>query len=173
MRTEHYKRVREFMVKAGQDTPDETTAIPDEVRILRAKLILEEAFETVNRGLGVSAGVAYCDLDFKIMGRLNLVELADGCADLSVVNIGTLIAAGIDDVELLEMIDESNLAKFTSRCPNCQRLYTEHDPAPDPDENFEVECPNCQLPFIPAHRREDGKWIKPTDWKAPDIESLL
>ena len=47
MPTAHYDRVKAFMQKVGQDTP-EGAAVPDEkTRILRAKLILEEALETV------------------------------------------------------------------------------------------------------------------------------
>ena len=42
----------------------------------------------------------------------NLVEIADGCADLSVVTIGTLSACGIADEMLLGVVDANNLAKF-------------------------------------------------------------
>ena len=45
-------RIREFMQKANQETPSEVTIPDEETRILRAKLIVEEALETV-RALGV------------------------------------------------------------------------------------------------------------------------
>ena len=48
----HCERVREFMERAGQDTPLEYTPLDEPTRILRAKLILEEALETI-RELGI------------------------------------------------------------------------------------------------------------------------
>ena len=42
----------------------------------------------------------------------NLVAIADGCADLSVVTIGTLVACGIPDRDLLWEVDVNNLKKF-------------------------------------------------------------
>jgi predicted HAD superfamily Cof-like phosphohydrolase len=68
-----------------------------------------------------------------------MIEVADGCADVSVVTIGTLSACGIADKPLLKEVDESNLRKFG-----------------------------------PGYsKREDGKWIKPPDWKVPDIAKVL
>ncbi len=149
MPTPHAARVREFMQKAGQDTPD-TPTIPDEAtRVLRAKLILEEALETV-RALGVGVHVTTADgtevdfshvdhLDFVARGAVDLPGVVDGCADISVVTIGTLIAFGIDDAPVLEEVDAANLRKF----------------APG------------------SYRRDDGKWIKPPGWTPPDIEGVI
>jgi predicted HAD superfamily Cof-like phosphohydrolase len=139
MPTDHYSRVRSFMQQAGQATPDEVT-IPDEhTRILRAKLILEEALETVH-ALGVEVALEGAILKEKSLrysapGDVDLEGVVDGCADISVVTIGTLIAFGVDDDPVLEEVDRANLRKF----------------APG------------------SYRREDGKWMKPPDWTAPDI----
>ncbi|GIV57641.1 MAG: hypothetical protein KatS3mg042_0554 [Rhodothermaceae bacterium] len=149
MPTPHYQRVREFMQKAGQETPDAPT-IPDaETRLLRAKLILEEALETV-KALGVGVRVTTDDgtevdfnhvdhLDFVAQGEPDLEGVVDGCADISVVTIGTLIAFGIDDEPVLEEVDRANLRKF----------------APG------------------SYRREDGKWMKPPGWTPPDILGVI
>ena len=56
-------------------------------------------------------GPRLTDIDLERMDP-NLVEIADGCADMSVVAMGTLLSCGIDDVELLKEVDESNLRKF-------------------------------------------------------------
>ena len=110
MPTPHAARIRSFMQKAGQATPDAPVIPSEEIRILRAKLILEEALETV-RGLGVGVRLGpdgevvsskATNLDFYIEGPVDLEEVVDGCADISVVTIGTLIAFGID----------ANLRKF-------------------------------------------------------------
>jgi len=143
MPTAHYNRVKEFMQKVGQDTP-EGAVIPDEkTRILRAKLILEEALETVD-ALGVrvqTQGIEITEegLDYDAPNEVDLQEVADGCADISVVTIGTLIAFGIDDDTLLEEVDASNLRKFSEG----------------------------------SYRREDGKWMKPPGWTPPDIMGAL
>ena len=62
MPTAHYNRIKAFMQKVGQETPEIAT-IPDEkTRILRAKLILEEALETVE-ALGVKVEIGGHELE--------------------------------------------------------------------------------------------------------------
>lgn len=141
--TAHQQRVESFMFLAGQEVPV-APEIPDaKVRELRCRLILEEALETI-KALGfVAIKERDCleieDITFLDNGEACLEEIADGCADLSVVAIGTLSACGIRDASLLQLVDESNLAKF---------------------------CGD-------AHKREDGKWVKPSDWTKPPIAELL
>jgi hypothetical protein len=108
--SDHQKAVREFMEKAGQHTPA-FVGVPDEnVRYLRAKLIAEEAAELV-RALGFDVSPMSI---YKLTGKTeaNLVEIADGAADLRVVTTGTLISCGIPDHILQRMVDLSNLRKF-------------------------------------------------------------
>lgn len=146
MPTPHAARIRAFMLKADQDTPDAPTIPDEDIRILRAKLILEEALETV-RALGVTVRQADdgpvsakdAILRFSAEGEVDLEGVVDGCADISVVTIGTLIAFGVDDEPILEEVDRANLRKF----------------APG------------------SYRREDGKWIKPPGWTPPDILGVL
>jgi predicted HAD superfamily Cof-like phosphohydrolase len=147
---DHQARVEKFMRMAGQQVPLSPTMPDGPTRLLRAKLILEEAIETVH-ALGFdfylmdplapenAAMAADSEAVFIERGEPDLVQIADGCADISVVSMGTLSACGINAEPLLRLIDESNLAKFTGD----------------------------------AHRREDGKWQKPTGWKAPDIAKIL
>jgi len=147
VRTIHQERIENFMRLAGQVILTRPTIPTIDVRLLRAKLILEEAFETVE-ALGVrvyheliddDVGMGYGDLVFAANKKPNLIEIADGCADVSVVTIGTLSACGIEDVILLEEVDESNLRKFGPG----------------------------------SYMREDGKWMKPPDWKPPNIQEVF
>lgn len=138
------------MQKVGQATPS-SPVVPDEkTRLLRAKLILEEAIETIRamgvgvrlRDTGGQGGVVTVDpeeLSFYIDGEVDLEEVVDGCADISVVTIGTLIAFGVDDEPVLEEVDQANLRKFGPG----------------------------------SYEREDGKWIKPPGWTPPDILGVL
>lgn len=144
----HQKRVERFMNLAGQAVPDGPIIPNEDTRMLRAKLILEEAFETIS-ALGVDI---FCDGDFDVVLRLeditllvsedrdcDLAEVVDGCCDIIVVTTGTLSAFGIVDDPCQIEVDNSNLRKFGPG----------------------------------GHRREDGKWIKPDDWQAPDWKSIL
>jgi predicted HAD superfamily Cof-like phosphohydrolase len=151
-RSKHQRRVEEFMVKAGQQVAPYPSMPPDDARLLRAKLIFEEAMETIT-ALGVDVMVdqrtgqqgpaplsdgAY-QLVLNPRRSPNMLEIADGCADISVVTIGTLSACGIADKPLLEEVDSANLRKFGPG----------------------------------SKRREDGKWLKPPDWTPPDIAGVL
>lgn len=146
--TEHYDRVRRFMELAGQATPDVPTEMDVETRELRARLLMEEVLETIQRGLGISLYVVCpgCDKNILIDTRRKLwlsspdpynpVELLDGCCDVNVITTGTLIAAGLTDAEPQRLVDENNLAKFGPG----------------------------------GYRREDGKWIKPPDHQPPELD---
>lgn len=109
--TNEEKQVADWMMAFGQEVPDKPTIPSLEVRKLRAKLILEEALETVIHGLGISEIVDdygyVCDLE-ELLKDLNrdgvmfsssvepsLTEIADGCADLMVVTLGTKAACGL------------------------------------------------------------------------------
>jgi predicted HAD superfamily Cof-like phosphohydrolase len=150
----HVQQVRNFMSLAGQELPPKPV-VPDEAtRLLRAKLILEEAMETI-RALGVdvrypvpSGGsvASYSELVLQDHGfvfgacfPVDLIQVADGVADLTVVATGTALACGIDPEPIQELVDESNLKKFGPG----------------------------------SYRREDGKWMKPADWVSPPIKAEL
>ncbi len=144
MRSEHQKKVDEFHRLAGHIDPTEPTVPSLETRRLRAKLILEEALETI-LGLGFSLVAhdsnGYANKDFELLEIQppNLEEIADGCWDLRVVTTGTLSACGIDDTEGQEEVDNNNLAKFGPG----------------------------------GYRRDDGKWIKPKNHPKPRIKEIL
>ncbi len=151
--TQHQANIETFMRGAQQELPKVPTQPSPKDCVLRSRLILEEALETI-AGLGVRVWVGYELLEnprkgvnksnlgskivFDTCGTFDMVEVADGCADISVVTIGTLSACGIKDHALLEEVDKSNTAKIEG-----------------------------------GHKDEHGKWIKPANWTAPDIMSIL
>jgi predicted HAD superfamily Cof-like phosphohydrolase len=143
-RSDHQLRVEEFMRFAKQDVPMVPNLPSKEVRELRARLIIEEALETIAalgcelhaNGEPVTAkGLKSGHAVISSSNAPDLVEIVDGCCDIMVVTTGTLSACGIRDVVPLKMVDENNLAKFG-----------------------------------PGHSiRADGKLIKPPNHKAPDL----
>lgn len=132
--TPHYRRVRSFMsdlhvgrnaarLAAGAPLLPDTPAVPSDpgpaLRLLRARLLQEETMETID-GLGVQvridptnigAVIGFDDLRFVDRGTFDPVAVADGCADVSVVAIGTLIECGIKDAPVLRLVDDNNSAK--------------------------------------------------------------
>lgn len=88
-------QVREFMVKAGQATPDKPTMCDDDVYLLRVKLIQEELEEFE-----------------KALYEKNLVETYDAILDLLVVTIGAAVALGLDLEPGWQEVHRSNMSKF-------------------------------------------------------------
>lgn len=113
------ERVDAFHQKMGQSpAPEKPTNLTIEQREVRARLIAEEACETVFALMGTEAGVAIMesvgsDVAWKRLGRGqgDLPEIADGCIDLQVVCAGTLVAAGIEDEALIDAVMDANDAK--------------------------------------------------------------
>lgn len=120
MQSMHQLRVEKFMIQGGQDVPAMPSIPSEEVRILRAKLILEEALETIE-GLGVridaqdNCGVSVEDLDFVPVGEFSFEKTIDGCCDLKVVATGTLSAMGIPDEVFQQEVDNNNLMKVSGK----------------------------------------------------------
>lgn len=117
--TPHYQRVRAFIKKmnhTNQPAPS-TPAVPSqEVRQLRVKLAFEEFMELA-AGLGVEVlangrPLEHYEVTYRDTGAFDWQQVIDGCADVSVINTGTLIACGVPDKKVLEIVDEANLAKF-------------------------------------------------------------
>lgn len=156
-KSHHQQNVEAFMLRAKQEVPLIPTVPYPDVRVLRAKLILEEALETI-AALGVNVSVCTSDdsgrrtpwtnitfddteLHFEPLPResCNLPEVVDGCCDLRVVTTGTLSACGVPDEYVQGLVDRNNLFKFA-----------------------------------PGHSwRADGKLIKPPGHKAPGISRFL
>ena len=122
--TKEQQSVKTWMTKAGQECPDKPTLPSLEVRKLRARLILEEALETINKGLAIDVRFDDSLLDpwveirkihfFAAADLPDLIELADGMADLQYVNLGTAVACGIDLEPIFEEVCRSNDSKFWS-----------------------------------------------------------
>lgn len=112
----HQIRTEEFMKQGGQVPPSRATMPDAETRLLRAKLIMEEAWETIE-ALGFHPSVDnrifhHSELEFTDTVKPDFEKIVDGCADLMVVTTGTLSMCGVDDMPVLREVDRSNLTKF-------------------------------------------------------------
>lgn len=137
------------MEKGQQTVRDKPTQPTESERLLRVRLILEEALEFAE-ACGVK--VAFRDqfsndlviatdknYETKIQGEFDIVEYADALGDISYVSYGAANCAGIDMEPIEEEIHRSNIDKFRNGIV----------------------------------RDEHGKVVKPEGWTAPDIKSEI
>lgn len=141
--TQHQQNIRDFMIEAEQDCPVMPIEMDEATRILRAKLILEEAFETIEEGLGLCVyaldrPLRFNHLSFEAYGVQNNIALADGLADLSYVSEGTAVATGIDMEPVHAEVHRSNMSKF-----------------------------------IDGHRDASGKWIKGPSYSPANLAPII
>ena len=113
-KSEHQLRIEEFMLAGEQEVPGKPTVPSRGVRMLRAKLVLEEALELAE-AIGCFAEVVGKAVTVHASLPVDLVRVADACADLSVVTLGTLSACGIADNGVLEEVDQNNLTKVSEK----------------------------------------------------------
>jgi predicted HAD superfamily Cof-like phosphohydrolase len=145
VQSEPQRRIEKFMRDAGQTVRLQPIEPTPEERILRAKLILEEALETC-AALGVhvvrdlddgTVDVVEEGLRFIPTDGFNMAEAVDGCCDVIVVTLGTLSSLGVGDNHVLNAVLDANDAKLTGPI------------------------------------RDDGKRLKPEGWQPPDIAGEL
>ena len=158
--TKGQEQVKDFMRFFGQGCPDKPIQIDEATAKLRAKLILEEAFETITKGLGLRISISNNDdfvlideenlksflVDFDKVKEVDLVELADGLGDSAYV-----AEFGIQDI-----IHASNMTKAWKEedLDEAKRLYP----------TAIVEAYGGGLYRL---IREDGKVIKSPYFKDP------
>jgi hypothetical protein len=147
-----------------------------EERILRAKLLLEETLETIEKGLGLDIIFLipnqmtdlYCvtekDFQFEVARDYDPVETLDGLADIKVIANGTAVQFGLPMEDADREVFESNMSKL------------DEDGLPNINE-----CVMCSLGQ--PHGRDIctlidptqpvGKVLKGPNFRKPDIEGLL
>lgn len=162
--TKEQADVKSWMQKFGQETPDKPTIPSLEIRKLRAKLILEEALETI-LALGFNVEVRHEPIENRlyepcIHGQTEpcLLCIADGLADLHyVAYCGTAVACGIDMEPVFEEVHRSNMSKLWTSAEwlNTETKYM----------NGSEVSPNKWLVT-----RSDGKVIKSPSYSPANIK---
>lgn len=188
--TNEQQQVKDMMLAFQQECP-ETPTIPDlETRKLRAKLILEEALETVI-ALGFEPRIRIytrpnTDYGFDIhlfehpFGT-DLKEILDGCEDLKVVTEGTLLACGLcpniqgeygegEDPHFNEVM-RSNMSKMWTLpeliANNRMLSYF----VTNTSSMNEDELSNTDRVFIVKNK--DGKFIKSPSYSLPNFNLVI
>lgn len=165
--TKEQAMVRDFMLKFQQEVKTLVGVPSSQVRILRANLILEEAFELV-QALGVCFDVQFPNGEpkFEVWDEGNPVDIAgvaDGMGDLHyVAYCGTALSFGIDMEPVFREIHRSNMSKLwqASELEQAKRDYPEAT----------VQDFGGGLYRL---LRTDGKTIKSPSYSPANIKPLL
>jgi predicted HAD superfamily Cof-like phosphohydrolase len=158
-------------IKPAPAMPDEST------RLLRARLVFEEALEFV-RACGCTVTLdGFAAVADRITVQTDpsmapdLVEYVDGCVDQLVVTYGALNAAGVQAQPAWDEVQRSNMSKAWPHCSHCDAVLEldstgqlVHPAEPHPE-------PWTALPRI--HKREDGKVIKSPTYSPANIRRIL
>lgn len=166
--------VKDWMHKFGQECPSKPTIPSLEIRKLRAKLILEEALETIT-ALGVAVDLdellLFNNIKLVEYGEPNLTAIADGCADLKVVTLGTELACGIDGEKVFQEVMRSNDSKLwtynelKSIKPNHDAVCVNCGDVVQCDCDFNLKCILV--------KDKDGKVIKSPSYSPANIQPIL
>ncbi len=165
--TKEQNQVKEFMQTFGQETPDKPTLATEEIRMLRAKLVLEETLEFI-QALGLTLRVVdgndaldITDLVLNHTGKPDLVEVADALVDLHYVGYcGSGTAFGFDLEPIFKAVHDNNMTKLWSFEDVRKGLPVGAQATPLNNGRFLV-------------KREDGKIIKAPSYQKVDLAPLV
>ena len=164
-------------VKDSPEMPDAQT------RLLRARLVFEEALEFV-KGCGCTVRVSKAaaersavidDIAVELdpQGAPDLTEYVDGCIDQLVVTYGALNAAGVKAQSAWDEVQRSNMSKAWPHCSVCDAVLERGGdrelvhPQGTPSHNGEWRQ------VLKIHKREDGKFIKAPTYSPADLKRVI
>jgi len=177
-------------VKSSPELPDAQT------RLLRARLVFEEAVEfvkgcgcTLARVAAAPAGETQAALPHSLIDELavvpdpsghpDLVEYVDGCVDQLVVTYGALNAAGVQAQPAWDEVQHSNMSKAWPHCSVCDAVL-KRGAGPDRGAGTELVHPEDAnahggdwQQVLKLHKRTDGKVIKSPTYSPADLKRVI
>ena len=170
-------------VKESPEMPDAKT------RLLRARLVFEEALEFVRAcGCTVSMGDGTPVIDSISVvndpnGTPDLTEYVDGCVDQLVVTYGALNAAGVEVEPAWGEVQRSNMSKAWPHCDVCdavlehgslERGSLEHGSGQELVHPGDVSAHGGLWSVVlKVHKREDGKFIKAPTYSPANLKRVI
>jgi len=175
------------LMQQYQQQIKQSPEMPDpETRLLRARLVFEEALEFVRAcGCTVTRTAAPAQsqdqpalIDQLAVvpdpdGHPDLVEYADGCIDQLVVTYGALNAAGIQAQPAWDEVQRSNMSKAWPHCSVCDavlELGAGRELVHPQDSNAHS---GAWQQVLKLHKRPDGKVIKSPTYSPADLKRVL
>jgi len=159
-------------VKDSPEMPDAST------RLLRARLVFEEALEfvkacgcTVARADGPVIDDIAVELDAD--GNPDLTEYVDGCVDQLVVTYGALNAAGVKAQSAWDEVQRSNMSKAWPHCSVCD-VVLERGASVDLVHPGEPDAHGGAWQIVlKVHKRDDGKFIKAPTYSPANLKRVI
>jgi predicted HAD superfamily Cof-like phosphohydrolase len=167
-------------VKASPELPD------PETRLLRARLVFEEALEFV-KGCGCTVTMPVAGANGKaeiaVIDEIGVVhdphvkpdfiEYVDGCIDQLVVTYGALNAAGVKAQPAWDEVQRSNMSKAWPHCSVCDAVL-EQGAGPELVHPQDANAHQKKWsPLLKIHKRPDGKVIKSPTYSPADIRRVI
>jgi len=175
------------LMKQFNQPVKESPELPDaETRLLRARLVFEEAIEfvmgcgcTVTRtaqGLNGEEEAVVID-EIGVVpdpaGKPDLVEYVDGCIDQLVVTYGALNAAGVKAQPAWDEVQRSNMSKSWPHCSVCDAVL-ERGAGADLVHPEDAGAHKGEWrPVLKLHKRADGKVIKSPTYSPADLRRVI
>jgi predicted HAD superfamily Cof-like phosphohydrolase len=175
------------LMKQYSQQVKESPELPDpETRLLRARLVFEEALEFV-KGCGctvtMAAAGSHGEDKAAVIDEIGVVldpnvapdfvEYVDGCIDQLVVTYGALNAAGVKAQPAWDEVQRSNMSKAWPHCSVCDAVLgrgadLEFVHPEDADAHQ-----GDWKPVLKIHKRPDGKVIKSPTYFPANIERVI
>jgi predicted HAD superfamily Cof-like phosphohydrolase len=175
------------LMKQFNQQVKESPELPDpETRLLRARLVFEEALEFVKgcgctvtmtaAGLNGEEGTAVIN-DIGVVldpdGTPDFVEYVDGCIDQLVVTYGALNAAGVKAQPAWDEVQRSNMSKAWPHCSVCDAVL-ERGTGPELVHPQDANAHHGDWnQILKIHKRPDGKVIKAPTYSPADIKRVI
>jgi predicted HAD superfamily Cof-like phosphohydrolase len=165
-------------VKDAPELPDPAT------RLLRARLVFEEALEFV-KGCGCTVTMAEAGVnaenpvidDISVVldpnGTPDLTEYVDGCIDQLVVTYGALNAAGIKAQPAWDEVQRSNMSKAWPHCSVCDAVLERGAGAELVHPKDAANHNDDWTTVLKVHKRPDGKFIKAPTYSPADLKRVI
>jgi len=175
------------LMKQFNQQVKESPELPDpDTRLLRARLVFEEALEfvkgcgcTVTRaipGSDVEEQTAVID-DISVAidpnGKPDFAEYVDGCIDQLVVTYGALNAAGVKAQPAWDEVQRSNMSKAWPHCSGCDAVLERGSGLElVHPEDSNAHHGDWQM-VLKVHKRPDGKFIKSPTYSPADLKRVI
>ncbi len=171
------------LMKQFDQQVKESPELPDaDTRLLRARLVFEEALEfvkgcgctvTISRGENESAVIDEIGVVLDSSGKPDFVEYVDGCVDQLVVTYGALNAAGVKAQPAWNEVQRSNMSKAWPHCSVCDAVLV-RDAAQELVHPEDANAHNGDWKtMLKVHKRPDGKFIKSPTYSPADIKRVI
>lgn len=172
------------LMKQFEQQVKESPELPDaQTRLLRARLVFEEALEFV-KGCGCTVKLTKAGseqapviddiaVELDPAGKPDFTEYVDGCIDQLVVTYGALNAAGVKAESAWDEVQRSNMSKAWSHCSVCDAVLERGAGAElvHPD-SADAHNGNWHT-VLKIHKRPDGKFIKAPTYSPADLKRVI